>query len=171
MSGPTARRTSSASPWLALAVAVGLNLRGLAVGKWLHNLGAVGLWIPGLLLIVLAVAAWSRFGSATEFTADTLMPSTRLKDILFWSTIAFSLTGLESASMLGEEIKDARQEHSPRPAAGRRPDHRSLHPGHRGHAGCHAASRDPPPPGLHDRRGNGEWPRRPRWHWCRCSPP
>ena len=93
----------------ALAVAVGLNLRGLAVGKWLHNLGAAGLWIPGLFLIVLGVVAWSRFGSATEFSADTLMPSTRLKDIVFWSTIAFSLTGLESASMLGEEIKDARK--------------------------------------------------------------
>ena len=29
-----------------------LNVRGLNVGKWLHNLGAVGLWIPG------AAARW-----------------------------------------------------------------------------------------------------------------
>ena len=94
---------------LALALAAGLNIRGLAVAKWLHNMGALGLWLPGLFLIGLGIAAWSRFGSATPFTAETMVPSTRLKDILFWSTIAFSLTGLESASMMGEEIKDARR--------------------------------------------------------------
>lgn len=94
---------------LALVLAAGLNVRGLTVGKWLHNLGAVGLWLPGLFLMGLGFAAWLRFGSATPFTAETMMPSTRLKDIVFWSTIAFSLSGLESASMLGEEIRDARR--------------------------------------------------------------
>ena len=94
---------------LALMLAAGLNVRGLGVGKWLHNLGAVGLWVPGLILLGLGLAAWLRFGSATPFTAETLVPSTRLKDIVFWSTIAFSLSGLESASMMGEEIKDARR--------------------------------------------------------------
>ena len=94
---------------LALLLAAGLNMRGLGVGKWLHNLGAVGLWLPGLLLIGLGVLAWSRFGSATEFTARSMVPSTRLKDIVFWSTIAFSLSGLEGASMMGEEIRDARR--------------------------------------------------------------
>jgi glutamate:GABA antiporter len=94
---------------LALALAAGLNVRGLAVGKWLHNLGAVGLWLPGLILMGLGLAAWLRFGSATPFTTETMIPSTRLKDIVFWSTIAFSLSGLESASMMGEEIQDARR--------------------------------------------------------------
>jgi amino acid transporter len=94
---------------LALALAAGLNVRGLAVGKWLHNLGAVGLWLPGLVLMGLGLGAWLRFGSATSFTVHSIVPSTRLKDIVFWSTIAFSLSGLESASMLGEEIRDARR--------------------------------------------------------------
>jgi len=94
---------------LGLALAAGLNVRGLAVGKWLHNLGAVGLWIPGLLLMALGFVAWVRFGSATAFTSESIVPSTRLKDIVFWSTIAFSLSGLESASMMGEEIRDARR--------------------------------------------------------------
>jgi amino acid transporter len=94
---------------VALAVAVTLNVRGLGVGKWLHNVGAVGLWVPALLLIALAVASYARFGSATPFTAESLLPSTRLKDIIFWSTIAFSLSGLESASMLGDEIRDPRR--------------------------------------------------------------
>ena len=113
--GPDWRALSDSPPFfigfslLALLLAAGLNMRGLAVGKWLHNLGAVGLWLPGLFLIGFGVLAWSRFGSATEFTAESMVPSTRLKDIVFWSTIAFSLTGLESASMMGEEIKDARR--------------------------------------------------------------
>jgi glutamate:GABA antiporter len=94
---------------LGLALVAGLNVRGLAVGKWLHNFGAVGLWLPGLLLMALAFAAWLRFGSATSFSLTTLTPSTGLKDIVFWSTIAFSLSGLESASMLGEEIRDPRR--------------------------------------------------------------
>ena len=94
---------------VALGLAAGLNVRGLAVGKWLHNLGAVGLWVPGLFLIGLGVVVWTRFGSATPFSAESIVPSTRLKDIVFWSTIAFSLSGLESASMMGEEIKDARR--------------------------------------------------------------
>jgi glutamate:GABA antiporter len=48
---------------------------GLGVGKWLHNIGAVGVWVPALLLLVLAAVSWSRFGSATEFTAESLVPS------------------------------------------------------------------------------------------------
>jgi amino acid transporter len=94
---------------VALTLAAGLNVRGLAVGKWLHNLGAVGLWLPGLFLMGLGLIAWFRFGSATPFTAESLIPSTRLKDIVFWSTIAFSLSGLESASMMSEEIRDPRR--------------------------------------------------------------
>jgi glutamate:GABA antiporter len=94
---------------IALTIAAGLNVRGLSVGKWLHNLGALGLWLPGFLLLGLAWISCSRFGSATSFTPESLLPSTRLKDIVFWSTIAFSLSGLESASMLGDEIQSPRR--------------------------------------------------------------
>jgi glutamate:GABA antiporter len=94
---------------IALALVVTLNVLGLGVGKWLHNIGAVGVWVPALLLLVLAAVSWSRFGSATAFTAESLVPSTGLKHIIFWSTIAFSLSGLESASMMGDEIRNPRR--------------------------------------------------------------
>jgi glutamate:GABA antiporter len=94
---------------VALAIAAGVNVRGLAIGKWLHNLGALGLWIPGILLMLFGLIAGLRFGSATAFTWSSMVPSTRLKDIVFWSTIAFSLSGLESASMLGGEIESPRR--------------------------------------------------------------
>ena len=94
---------------IALLLAVGLNVVGLNIGKWLHNLGAIGLWIPGIVLVGMGIAAGVLYGSATPFTAQSFVPSTHLKDIIFWSTIAFSLSGLESASMLGDEIEDARR--------------------------------------------------------------
>ena len=93
----------------ALVVAAGLNIMGLKFGKWLHNLGAIGLWIPALVLVGLGVAAAVLVGSATPFTARSFVPSTHLKYIIFWSTIAFSLSGVESASMLGDEIENARR--------------------------------------------------------------
>ncbi len=94
---------------LGLAVAAGLNVAGLNVGKWLHNAGALGLWIPAGILVALGLGSLLQFGSATPFTVQSLVPSTRLKDIVFWATIAFSLSGLESASMLGEEIEEPRR--------------------------------------------------------------
>jgi glutamate:GABA antiporter len=92
-----------------LGVAAGLNVRGLSVGKWLHNAGALGLWIPAIVLLMLALISYLQHGSATACTSETLRPSTRIKDIIFWSTIAFSLSGLEGASMMGEEIRNARR--------------------------------------------------------------
>ncbi len=55
-----------------LALAVGLNVRGLDIAKWLHNVGAVGLWIPAVILVVLGGVALVRFGSATQFTLSVV---------------------------------------------------------------------------------------------------
>src|SRR5207247_5343793 len=66
-------------------------------------------WTPGVLLIVFGFVAWMRYGSATPITADALVPSTTLKDVIFWSTIAFAFGGVESGSTMGEEIVDARR--------------------------------------------------------------
>lgn len=92
-----------------LAVAVALNVVGLNVGKWLNNVGALAGWLPAMALIVLGAVAWVRFGAATAITPHALVPSTSLKDVIFWSTIAFAFGGIESASTMGEEIQDARR--------------------------------------------------------------
>jgi amino acid transporter len=94
---------------VGLTIAVGLNVAGLNIGKWLHNLGAVGFWLPTIILMGLGLVCWIKFGSATEFTRASLVPSTHLKDIIFWSTVTFSLSGLESASMMGDEIQNPRR--------------------------------------------------------------
>ncbi len=104
---------SASAPYFIGASLVGLafgtvvNVVGIEVGKWLSNVGAIARWLATALLLVLGIAAYLKFGSATHFTARSLLPGTHLKDIIFWSTIAFALTGLESASFLGDEIRDA----------------------------------------------------------------
>src|SRR2546430_3603845 len=92
-----------------LIIAVTMNVVGLNVGKWLNNVGAMASWIPAAVLIVLGAVSWSRFGSATPLTAQTLVPSTSLKDVIFWSTIAFAFGGVESGSTMGEEIEHPRR--------------------------------------------------------------
>jgi len=113
--GPSWQTLSSNSTYFiavamsGLTLAVTLNVVGLNVGKWLNNVGAMASWIPAAVLIVLGAIAWNRFGSATPITPATLVPSTGLKDVIFWSTIAFAFGGVESASTMGEEIEDARR--------------------------------------------------------------
>jgi len=106
--------SSNASYFIAaslagLAIGTAANLLGLEVEKWLSNAGAYARWAATGLLVVAGGAAYARFGSATTITARTVAPSAHLKDVIFWSTIAFALTGLESASFLGGEIRDARR--------------------------------------------------------------
>jgi amino acid transporter len=92
-----------------LTLAVALNVVGLNVGKWLNNVGAIAGWVPAMFLIALGFVSWSRFGSATRMDPAAFVPSTSLKDIIFWSTIAFAFGGVESGSTMGEEIKDAQR--------------------------------------------------------------
>ena len=94
---------------VGLAIAVTMNVVGLNVGKWLNNAGALAGWIPALILMALGAVAWRRFGSATPLGSHALVPSTSLKDVIFWSTIAFAFGGVESASTMGDEIQDARR--------------------------------------------------------------
>jgi amino acid transporter len=94
-----------------LLVALTLNIVGLRVGKWLHNVsGSVGTWLPALILILMGLLAWAKFGAASDFRLQNLLPGAgRMEDIAFWASIAFAFGGLESASIMGEEVKEARR--------------------------------------------------------------
>src|SRR5437879_516424 len=94
---------------LTLSASTLLNIVGLDVGKWLHNIGALAMWIPVVIVIVMGFIAWHRYGSATSFTLHSMTPSTHLKDIIFWSALTFAFGGCETASFMGEEIKNARR--------------------------------------------------------------
>lgn len=86
-----------------------VNVFGLDVGKWLNNIGAVSRWLVTLGLVALGAIAFSKFGSATAFNATTLQPGLALKDIIFWSVIAFAWTGPEAVSFMAGEVKHPRR--------------------------------------------------------------
>ncbi len=91
---------------MGLALATYVNLRGMAIAKWLNNAGAISRWLAGVILASLGVAAWLKFGPATAFSKAGLVPSLQLSNVIFWSTIAFAWTGPEAASFMGGEISD-----------------------------------------------------------------
>jgi len=94
---------------LTLSAATLMNIVGLDIGKWLHNVGALAMWIPVGIIIVMGLIAWRRYGSATQFTVHSMTPSTHLNDIIFWSVLTFAFGGCETASFMGEEIKNPRR--------------------------------------------------------------
>jgi amino acid transporter len=90
-----------------LWIAVGLNLVGLRVGKWLQNVGAYGTWVPLAIFIMLAAWSLALHGSATPLAARDLVPH-RLdfQSINLFGTMIFAFGGLELAATLGGEIHD-----------------------------------------------------------------
>ena len=92
-----------------LALITVLNVLGLNLGKWLNNLGAVGMALPVLILIALGWLSFSRFGSATQFTLAGVVPHAHIKDLVFWSTIFFAFGGVETVSFMGDEVKNPRR--------------------------------------------------------------
>lgn len=95
--------------FLALAFITWLNIIGLNRAKWLTNIGAYGMWVPVAAVAVMGLLVWSRFGSATEFSAATMLPSFELKEMIFWASLAFAFSGCETASLMSGEIKDPRR--------------------------------------------------------------
>jgi glutamate:GABA antiporter len=94
---------------LTLTAATLMNIVGLDVGKWLNNAGALAMWIPAAIVIVMGLIAWHRFGSATVFSLHSMTPKTHLNDVIFWSVLTFALGGCETASFMGDEIKNPRR--------------------------------------------------------------
>ncbi len=94
---------------ITLSLATLLNIVGLDIGKWLNNVGALAMWIPAAIVIVMGLIACHRYGSATSFTLHSMIPSTHFNDIIFWSVLTFAFGGCETASFMGEEIKNPRR--------------------------------------------------------------
>lgn len=88
---------------LLLWIAVGTNLIGLKIGKWVDNIGGIASYGLGVLLIVLAAILFLRHGSATPLH---IWPQWNWSRLNFWSQIAYGITGLELAPVLGGEIRN-----------------------------------------------------------------
>ncbi len=93
---------SLAAIWMAL----GANLVGMRVGKWTENLGGASNWILCALLAVTAALVYAKRGSATPMH---IAPRWDWGTVNFWSNIAYAMSGLELAGMMGGEIRDPKR--------------------------------------------------------------
>jgi amino acid transporter len=92
--------------WLAVVI----NIVGVGTGKWLQNLGGIGTYIPGLILILLGVYGVITTSPANEITLTTLKPDLKNFPALnLLASIAFAFAGLELASTMADEIEDPRR--------------------------------------------------------------
>lgn len=94
----------------ALWLAVGLNVIGLKTGRWLQNVGALGTYLPGAVLIGFGLHAALTRGSATPITLHRVVPHFRdMSALNLWASIAFAYAGLELCAVMGDEIKNPRR--------------------------------------------------------------
>jgi amino acid transporter len=92
---------------VALWIAVGLNIVGVRTGRWLQNAGALGTYVPGVVLVALGLYAALTHPSATPLDGAALMPNLAdPKKLNLWASIAFAFAGLELCAVMGGEVKD-----------------------------------------------------------------
>jgi glutamate:GABA antiporter len=94
----------------ALWLATLLNIVGLETGRWLQNIGAIGVYVPGAVLIGFGVHAMLTRASATPLTLDSITPNlNNMSQLNLWASIAFAYAGLELCAVMGDEVKDPRR--------------------------------------------------------------
>ena len=93
--------------WLGIITL--LNIRGVNVGKWLNNVSALGSLLPLCILVLLAAAAFARFGPATRFPLHAFVPHLSVSNAVFWSGVFFAFGGVEAGSAMGDEIENPRR--------------------------------------------------------------
>jgi amino acid transporter len=95
----------------ALWIAAGLHVVGLGTGKWLHNVGGVATYVPGVILILVGIAALVSHPSVNVITSANVVPDvTNLSTLNLWASIAFAFAGLELSSTMGEETANPRRD-------------------------------------------------------------
>jgi amino acid transporter len=95
---------------MALWLAVLLNILGMRTGRWLQNVGALGTYLPGVLLIGLGIYAMLTRAPATPMPLESLVPDLASRTRLnLWASIAFAFAGLELCAVLGGEVRDPRR--------------------------------------------------------------
>lgn len=86
---------------------IGINVIGIERGKWIANIGAIATVAIFALLVVAGIWTWAQYGSATEFSAPSLVPEfNNFTSLTFFATMTFAFAGMELAPAMAGEIKD-----------------------------------------------------------------
>ncbi len=101
------RLYSAAFVLIALWAAVAVNIVGLRLGRWIQNIGSLGVWVPAALIIGAGAFALMRWGSVTSFAPSELVPrEDTLTVVALWSAMCFAFSGMEISSLVGREVKN-----------------------------------------------------------------
>src|SRR5438105_329147 len=80
----------------ALWLAVWMNVIGLKTGRWLQNVGAIGTYLPGAVLVGFGLHAVLTHPAATRITLHSITPHFGdMSQLNLWASIAFAYAGLE----------------------------------------------------------------------------
>jgi len=97
--------------WLAL-IAVA-NIRGLAVGKWIQNIGGFGTAFSIVLVLGAAAAAWLKGkGVPQQVIAPSVVP-VNWEMATSFAVMCNAFVGIELASTMGDEIRDPKRDLPP----------------------------------------------------------
>lgn len=90
-----------------LWIVIGMNIVGLSRGKWIQNIGAVATTLIFIVLVITGLWSWAAHGSATTFTASSLVPDYKnFATLTFFATMTFAFAGLELGPAMGGEVKN-----------------------------------------------------------------
>lgn len=92
-----------------LAAITWLNIRGLRIGKWIQNAGAVGTFLTVGLVLLAAVGAWARGGTSAPAPAA----NAGWELAATFSVMCYAFIGIELASTMGDEIRDPARDLKP----------------------------------------------------------
>lgn len=93
--------------WLAVITLI--NIVGVDAGKWLNNIGSLGSIVPLSVLIVLAAISYWRFGPAVRYPPASFVPHWSFDNAVFWSSVFFAFSAIDSVSAMGDEIENPRR--------------------------------------------------------------
>ncbi len=82
-----------------------IQVAGLKYGKWPPNLGIAGGWVVVLIVVAVGVVLAVQGRSATDFFHASYTVPLNFDTAILWGTIVFAYSGLETASMLRNEIE------------------------------------------------------------------
>ncbi|MDH3430368.1 MAG: APC family permease [Gammaproteobacteria bacterium] len=89
---------------------IGVNIIGVERGKWIASVGAFAAIAVFIVLAITGTWAWSMHGSATDFTAASLIPDTsNFTTLTFFATMTFAFSGMELAPAMAGEIREPRR--------------------------------------------------------------
>jgi glutamate:GABA antiporter len=93
--------------WLALVAAA--NIRGLAVGKWIQNLGGLAAVASIALVLAASAAAWAN-GAGSHAPSNTGLSWDMAAS---FAVMCNAMVGIELASTMGDEIRDPARDLAP----------------------------------------------------------